>query len=168
MTRPFLAATLAVTVTGLVVAAENSALAATTAPDTSITDGGDQIVFRVSQANLGPGYTWGNGVLHFGGIDYAIRVEGGGAPAIGYSSACAQGVVTGLSNPDQLDSTFWAVNTEATAGSGRGAMALQNSKGVELHLSTKSTGARLSAAAERLRFRIIGPSQKTFASSRCS
>lgn len=173
LTRQFLAATMMITVTGFGIVPAKVALAASVPAETTDTvapsaDSADQIVFRITQANLGPGYTWGNGVLHFKNTDYAIRVAGGGAPAIGYSNACVQGSVTGLANVEDFDSTFWAVNTEASAGSGTGSMALQNHRGTELHLNVKSHGVRLSAAAERLRFHILGPAQKSFDSQRCS
>lgn len=173
MTRQFLAATMMITVTGFGIVPAKVALAASAPAETAgmvaaSADSADQIVFRITQANLGPGYTWGNGVLHFKDTDYAIRVEGGGAPAIGYSNACVQGAVTGLANVEDFDSTFWAINTEASAGSGTGSMALQNHRGTELHLNVKSRGVRLSAAAERLRFHVLGPAQKSFDSQRCS
>lgn len=178
LTRHFLAATMIITVTGFGIVPAKAAQATSTpaesadkvATDTVApnADSTDQIVFRITQANLGPGYTWGNGVLHFKNTDYAIRVAGGGAPAIGYSNACVQGSVTGLANVEDFDSTFWAINTEASAGSGTGSMALQNHRGTELHLNVKSHGVRLSAAAERLRFHVLGPAQKSFDSQRCS
>lgn len=168
MTRSFLAATFAITVSGLTTLADSSAFANPLPTDTAAKENSDQIVFRISQVNVGPGYTWGNGILSIGGEDYAIRVEGGGAPAIGYSKACAHGEVTGLSSADQLDSTFWAVHTEATAGGGTGSLVMQNSRGVELHLKTKTSGARLSAAAERLRFHVLGPSKTKIAAAACS
>ncbi|AQS84254.1 MAG: hypothetical protein ABF876_16765 [Acetobacter aceti] len=173
MTRQFLAATMMITVTGFAVVPEKVALAASAAVETTGTvaptaGSEDQIVFRITQANLGPGYTWGSGVLHFKGVDYDIHVAGGGAPAIGYSNACVQGSVNGLANIEDFDSTFWAVNAEAAAGSGTGTMVLQNHRETELHLSVKSRGVRLSAAAERLRFTVVGPAKKSFISQRCS
>lgn len=128
----------------------------------------DHISFSLRQANLGAGYAWGRGVLHFKGADYAIRVNGGGGPAIGYSNACVEGTVSNLASADDLDSTFWAVNTEATAGSGRGMMTLQNGRGAELHLTSRTKGVRLSAEAARLRFHLLGPSPEPYDKGRCS
>lgn len=178
LTRNLLAVTFALTVTGMTVAAEDRAFAVTP-PSHGVSshdspargdagqEGDARIAFHLSQANLGPGYSWGNGVLSFGGKEYAIRVEGGGAMALGYSTGCAHGAVTGLADAEQLDSTFWAVHAEATAGHGDGDIALQNSQGVEIHLTTRNQGARLAAAVERLRFRVLGPSKQSFASIDC-
>ncbi|MDG6094284.1 hypothetical protein LOC54_04025 [Acetobacter sp. AN02] len=127
----------------------------------------DGIVFRLSSASLGPGYSWGQGVLHYKGTDYAVSVSGGGAPAVGYSTICARGTVQDLPSVTHIDSTFWAVDAEATAGSGVGVMAMQNAEGAELHLSLTSNGVRLAAEAARLRFRLLGKSPKSFASFPC-
>ncbi|WP_264805696.1 hypothetical protein [Acetobacter estunensis] len=172
LTRQFLAATVAITVSGLAGLADTTALAATPGAQDAgstlaSTDSEDKLVFNIRQANLGPGYAWGRGLLHYRGKDYDIRVEGGGGPAIGYSSACAEGTISDLGSLDKFDTTFWAVASEATAGSGIGRMALQNSDGTEIHLQVKSHGARLAAAAARLRFHVLGPSKTTFAASRC-
>ncbi|MBO1359127.1 hypothetical protein J2D73_04860 [Acetobacter sacchari] len=128
----------------------------------------DRLVFQVHSANLGPGYAWGQGILHYKGADYRISVSGGGAPALGYSKSCAEGSVANLGSVNDFDSTFWAVDAEATAGGGSGAMALENAKGVELRLTTHTHGVRLSAEASRLRFRVLGKSTEGVSSVGCS
>lgn len=127
----------------------------------------DKLSFQMQEISFGPGYAWGRGILHYRGVDYQISVSGGGAPAIGYSSLCANGTVSNLAVVDDFDSTFWAVGAEATAGSGSGAMALENGKGVEIRLSTSTQGVKLSAETSRLRFRLIGRSSESYDRARC-
>lgn len=174
--RQTLAVTFALTVSGLVtisspvfaaVQSEGSSSASSQSAAGSAVTTTDRLVFRLREASLGPGYGWGDGVLHYKGRDYAVRVTGGGGPAIGYSHSCAEGSVDNLGSVDDFDSTFWSVGAEATAGSGIGTMALQNGRGVELHLSTRTSGARLSAETARYRFRILGPAKQSFESSHC-
>ncbi|MBB3882828.1 hypothetical protein [Acetobacter oeni] len=173
MSRQTLTVTAALAVSGLMTVAPAFAAVAVQQPASS--RGGDaaeattidRLVFRLQEASLGPGYGWGNGVLHYKGKDYDVRVTGGGGPAIGYSHSCAEGSVSNLGSVDDFDSTFWSVGAEATAGSGIGTMALQNGRGVELHLSTRTSGARLSAETARYRFRILGPAKQSYESMRC-
>ncbi|NHN85668.1 hypothetical protein GOB93_13600 [Acetobacter musti] len=174
--RPMLAAAFSLTVSGLVtnpspvfaaVQGGTTILAVSQSAADTGTASADRLVFRLQEASLGPGYGWGTGVLHYKGQDYAVKVSGGGGPAIGYSHSCAEGSVNNLGSVDDFDSTFWSVGAEATAGSGAGTMALQNGRGVELHLSTRTSGARLSAETARYRFRVLGPAKTSFESSRC-
>lgn len=108
------------------------------------TDG--TITLTAKAADVGVGWTWGNGVLHWRGHTYPFSVKGLDIAAVGYSSVTAHGVVHNLKRLQDFDGTYAASTGEATVNKGIQGQALINSNGVRIEISGATKGARLSGA----------------------
>ena len=108
------------------------------------TDG--TITLTAKSADVGVGWTWGNGVLHWHGHNYPFSVKGLNIAAVGYSSVTAHGVVHNLKHLHDFDGTYAASTGEATVDRGIQGQALVNSNGVQIEISGATKGARLSGA----------------------
>ncbi len=106
------------------------------------------VTITAKAADVGIGFTWGNGVLRYKGHDYHFTVKGVDVAAVGYSSVVGHGRVYGLKRLKDFDGTYGAVNGEATLGNGIGGRFLKNGNGVELRIDDVSKGARLSGAGQ--------------------
>jgi hypothetical protein len=116
-----------------------AASAAAAAPDATIHFGGGSVAFLAS-------INWGGGTLHFHGRSIPLRVSGIGVGAIGADRFSAEGEVYHLRHAHDIEGTYSALNTSATAGTGEGEIDMQNEHGVEIHAHTTSAGLKLSLA----------------------
>ncbi|MXV36051.1 MULTISPECIES: hypothetical protein [unclassified Saccharibacter] len=112
------------------------------------------VSFETHSADLGVGYTWGEGKLTYGHHTYRFKIKGGNAVSLGYSSLKAEGEVYNLKHLRDFDGAYGAVTAEATMSKGVGASLLKNSNGVRLKLTSKATGARLAAGLQGVNFEI--------------
>jgi len=110
------------------------------------TDG--TITLRAKSADVGVGWTWGDGVLHWHGHTYPFTVKGLNVAAVGYSSVVAHGTVHNLKNLHDFDGTYASSTGEATAGQGIAGQALTNANGVRIGINGPTKGARLSGSAD--------------------
>jgi len=145
---PFAAATLFT-----IAAAAPVAQVAQAADDALGTPDG-KVVLTVKSADVGVGYTWGEGTLKFAHHTYHFTVKGGTIAAVGYSKVVGRGTVYNLKHVHDFDGTYAAVNGEATAGQGLGGQVLKNGNGVALKIETVANGARLAAAAQGIELTI--------------
>ncbi|MBS4074358.1 hypothetical protein KGY14_04035 [Ameyamaea chiangmaiensis] len=113
-----------------------------------------KVTLTVKSADVGVGYTWGEGTLRYGHHTYHFTVKGGTIAAVGYSKVIGTGTVYNLSHLRDFDGTYAAVNGEATAGDGLGGQVLKNGNGVAIKIETVSKGARLAAAAQGIELTI--------------
>jgi hypothetical protein len=88
----------------------------------------------------------GSGTLTYQGKTYPLKVSGLGVGTIGVSSFTADGTVTGLTRPQDIEGTYGAVTASATAGVGAGGIDMKNDKGVEIQAHTSSVGLKLTLA----------------------
>ncbi len=110
------------------------------------TDG--TITFRAKSADVGVGWTWGDGTLHWRGHSYPFTVKGLNVAAVGYSSVVAHGTVRNLKNLHDFDGTYAASTGEATVGKGLAGEGLINGNGVRIAINGSTKGARLSGSAD--------------------
>ncbi|ACI50047.1 conserved hypothetical protein [Gluconacetobacter diazotrophicus PA1 5] len=101
-------------------------------------------------ADVGVGWTWGNGTLTYGHHTYHFTVKGGSIAAVGYSSVVSTGTVYNLKHLHDFDGTYVAANGEATLGNGVGGTLMHNGNNVTIRIETLSKGARLAGAAQGL------------------
>jgi hypothetical protein len=101
-------------------------------------------------ADIGVGWTWGNGTLTYGHHTYHFTVKGGSIAAVGYSTVSGTGTVYNLKHLHDFDGTYASGNGEATLGNGVGGLLMHNGNGVTLRIDTISKGARLAGAAQGL------------------
>lgn len=106
------------------------------------------VTITAKAADVGVGFTWGNGVLRYKGHDYHFTVKGVDVAAVGFSTVVGHGRVYKLNHLHDFDGTYGAVNGEATLGNGVGGRYLKNGKGVELRIDDVTKGARLSGAGQ--------------------
>ena len=112
------------------------ASSAAMAQDATIHFGGGSIAFIGS-------VQWGGGSLHYHGRRVPLKVTGIGIGAIGADKFSAEGAVYHLHD---INGTYSALNTNATAGAGAGEIDMQNEHGVEIRAHSTSAGLNLSLA----------------------
>lgn len=113
------------------------------------------VAFHTHSADLGVGYTWGEGTLSYGGRSYPFTIKGAAAAAIGYSSGMSVGKVYNLQRVEDFAGTFWALTGEATVGRGVSGVLMENDNGVRVRLDYTRSGARFAASPERLTVRLV-------------
>ncbi len=106
------------------------------------------VTITAKAADIGVGYTWGNGVLRYKGHDYHFNVKGVDIAAVGFSTIVGHGRVYNLKHLHDFDGTYGAADGEATLGNGIGGRYLKNGNGVELRIDDVTKGARLSGAGQ--------------------
>ncbi len=104
---------------------------------------------------MGVGYTWGNGVLTYGGHRYRFSVKGVTVADVGFSRIVGHGRVYNLHRLQDFNGTYGAATGEATLGNGLGGQYLKNGQGVELRVDDVTKGARLSGSADGIQLEII-------------
>jgi hypothetical protein len=104
------------------------------------------------QVALGIGWSWGKGVLSFKGKEYPFKVEGISVGDVGITKAEATGKVYNLKKLEDFDGKYLSGAAAATLGLGAGATAMQNDKGVVVHLLPKTKGVNLKLAGEGVKF----------------
>jgi len=103
-------------------------------------------------ADVGVGYTWGDGTLTYGAHKYHFKVTGGDVAAVGYSTMKANGVVYDLKHLHDFDGTYGAVSGEATLNKGLSDSLLANTNKVRIRITSATEGARLAGGAQGLTF----------------
>ncbi|RFD19105.1 hypothetical protein DY926_12885 [Komagataeibacter melaceti] len=121
------------------------------AADSSLGTPSGHVTMKFKSLDIGVGHTWGTGRLVFKNHTYRFKIEGGSVAAVGFSNVEAQGTVYNLTNIKDFEGSYASVNGEVTAGTGIGAVLLNNSAGVRIQLDTSSTGGRLAAAAQGMK-----------------
>lgn len=112
------------------------------------------ITIHAKSADLGVGWSWGNGILHWHGHSYPFTVKGLNVAAVGYSAVDAHGVVRNLSRLHDFDGTYAASTGEATVNRGVEGQALVNGNGVQIDISGTTKGARLSGSVDGIQLRL--------------
>ncbi|AOX17581.1 hypothetical protein [Kozakia baliensis] len=135
------------------VAATGVASPAVAAPDALGTPVG-RITLTAKSADVGIGYTWGDGTLTYGHRTYHFKVSGGNIAAVGYSKLEATGTVYNLKNLHDFDGGYGALNGDATLDRGIGGAVLSNSNGVKIKFTSATRGAHLAAGGQGLSFKL--------------
>ncbi len=106
------------------------------------------ITLSAKGAAVGVGYTWGDGILHFGGHSYPFTVNGVTIADVGFSRVSGRGRVYNLHKLQDFSGTYGGLTGQATAGNGIGGQLLQNANGVQIRVDQVSRGARLQGSAD--------------------
>lgn len=110
------------------------------------------IHFKTHSADLGIGYTWGEGTLAYRGKMHHFSISGGNVAALGFASIDAKGDVFNLKHLHDFDGEYGSVAGDATVDEGVGGALVSNSNGVHLKITTSNRGARLAAGLQGLKF----------------
>jgi len=133
-------------------AAALSALPAAAQQDPLRSDRPVGTIYLTAQgAAAGVGYTWGDGILHFGGKRYRFTVNGITVADVGYSKISGHGRVYNLHRLQDFSGTYVAATGEATVGNGIGGEVLRNGNGVEIRIDEVTKGARLQGSADGIK-----------------
>ncbi len=119
-----------------------------------------EVTFKTRSADLGVGYTWGNGVLTYGGHEYPFEVSGASAAAVGFSSGNSVGKVYNLQRLEDFVGTYWSLSGETTVGKGVAGHLMENDSGVRIRLDEIRTGGRFAASPSRLTIRFAPAAKK--------
>ncbi len=106
------------------------------------------ITLSAQGAAVGVGYTWGDGVLRYGGRSHHFTVKGVTVADVGYSKITGHGRVYNLKRLQDFSGTYAAATGEATLVNGIGGQVLRNDKGVEIRVDQITRGARLQGSAD--------------------
>jgi hypothetical protein len=131
--------TFARTFAAAVILAAALAAPAVAAPDATISFHGGSAAFIF-------GGRWGSGTLRYHGRNYALQVGGLSVGAIGVSSYNASGEVYNLHRVGDIEGTYAAIDVSATAGRGAGILDMKDGAGVEIRVTSSSSGLKLSLA----------------------
>ena len=106
------------------------------------------VTIQAKSADVGVGYTWGDGVLRFHGHSYPFEVKGVNVAAVGFSTVVGRGRVYNLRKVSDFTGTYASSTGEVTADRGIGGQVLVNNAGVQIRLDNVTRGARLSGSAD--------------------
>ena len=121
------------------------------AEESSLGTPSGEVTMKFKSLDVGVGHTWGTGKLVFQHHTYRFKIEGGSLAAVGYANIKGHGTVYNLNRVKDFEGSYAAVNGDVTAGTGVGAVLLNNPAGVRIRLDTSSTGGRLAAAAQGMK-----------------
>jgi hypothetical protein len=106
------------------------------------------ITFSGTGVAAGAGYTWGDGVLHFGGHDYRFNLNGLSVVDAGIPRIQGAGDVYNLQRLKDFSGNYLAA--AGTVAGGADVAVLENERGVRLYLRSTTQGLRLSLIAVAL------------------
>ncbi len=139
------------------VAAAVSAATPALAADPGIHSAPDaRITIYAKSANLGVGWSWGGGVLHYEGHTYHFSISGLNVAAVGYSTLTGHGRIYNLHHLHDFDGTYYQSHGEVTAGSGIGGSLYVNGNGVQIRVDDVTHGAQLAGSASGIEFHLKG------------
>jgi len=96
----------------------------------------------------GIGWTWGEGVLTYEGVDHNFEIQGLSVADVGISKLSASGLVNNMNSLEEFNGTYYGVKGGVTIAGGKGAIALKNNHGVVLELNSTSQGLKFELAAQ--------------------
>ena len=142
---------LAALAAGISLAAMTGAQAADPGVDSSPVG---RVVIHAKSANVGVGWSWGDGTLYYRHHRYAFSISGLNVAAVGFSEVTGHGRVYHLHNLHDFDGTYAESHGEATLGSGIGGSALINGNGVQLRIDDVTRGAQLAGATSGIEIKL--------------
>ena len=116
---------------------------ATTAANAQSDAPSGKVSIETTSIAAGMGLSWGHGKLSFNGREYRFSIDGVTIIDFGMSKSSAVGEVYNLTDMAKFEGNYVAAEANFTLGGGMGGVALRNSNGVIMHLSSVSQGARL-------------------------
>ena len=142
---------LAAFATAAVMLSATGALAADPGVHTPV-DG--RVVIHAKSANVGVGWSWGDGTLIYHHHRYPFSVQGLNVAAVGFSTVTGYGRVYNLHNLHDFDGTYAESHGEATLGTGIGGSVLINGNGVQLRVDDVTKGAQLAGSTSGIELKL--------------
>ena len=104
--------------------------------------------------DVGVGYQWGEGTLHYQGSDYAFSVSGLNVLAVGGAKIAAAGEVYHLSNPEDFAGNYSGVAAGATLVEGASTGVMQNHTGVVIRVREQTSGVDLKLSGNTMEVKL--------------
>ncbi len=102
-----------------------------------------KVSMETTSVGAGIGLSWGNGKVSFNDRNYYFTVEGVTFLDFVIGKTSAAGEVYNLTDIADFEGNYVAAEASFALGGGIGGVSLRNSKGVVMHLTSASQGARL-------------------------
>ncbi len=113
------------------------------------------VKMKMKSVAIGIGVEWGKGTLTmYDGTSHEFKINGLTLVDVGVSSVEATGEVYHLVEAKDLEGVFWSGEAGAVLVGGGSALAMKNGNGVVIKLKSTQKGARLTLAAEGLKFKL--------------
>ena len=106
------------------------------------------VSFSGKAAAVGVALTSGQGMLHFHGRDYPLKLQGLGLLGVGGSSFEGTGEVYHLTKVEDFGGSYAAATAAAALDQGELVTTMQNQHGVVMRIKSTTKGAELKAALE--------------------
>ena len=113
-----------------------------------------RVIIHAKSANVGVGWSWGEGTLIYHHHHYPFSVQGLNVAAVGFSTVTGHGRVYNLHNLHDFDGTYAQSHGEATLGTGIGGSALINGNGVQIRIDDVTKGAQLAGATSGIELKL--------------
>jgi len=113
-----------------------------------------QVTLELQGVGALVGVSWGNGVLHFKGKKYSIRVEGLSVGDLGYAKISARGKVYNMKHHLDITGTYAAAGAGVALAGGVAGLAMKNERGVVIDLSATQAGVKLNLGPQGLTIRM--------------
>jgi hypothetical protein len=95
----------------------------------------------------GIGFSWGHGILNFGGQPHAFKISGVSIVDVGATGISASGTVYNLKNLADFNGNYVAMAAGMTLAGGGSATYLKNEHGVVIKLRSTEAGLRFNLSA---------------------
>lgn len=105
------------------------------------------VTIHAKSANVGVGWSWGDGTLNYNHHRYAFSIKGLNIAAVGFSEITGHGRVYNLKHLHDFDGTYYESHGEATLGKGVGGTLLVNGSGVQIRVDDVTRGAQLAGSS---------------------
>jgi hypothetical protein len=109
------------------------------------------LTLEAKSVAAGVGWTWGSGVLDYGGRKHRFKVEGLAVNAAGVERVEAKGYVYHLKRLSDFPGNYTAVEASGAAGAGAGIATMRNQNGVRITLHSTSQGVAAQAGPESMK-----------------
>ena len=127
---------------------------ATTAANAQSDAPSGKVSIETTSIAAGIGLSWGHGTLNFNGREYRFSIDGVTLIDFGISKSSAVGEVYNLTDMAKFEGNYVAAEASFALGGGMGGVALRNSNGVIMHLSSVSQGARLQLGSSGMNIKL--------------
>ena len=113
------------------------------------------VEIKSTSVGAGLGINWGQGTLTKDGMNYAFKLNGLKALAVGVGSVHATGNVYHLEDPEKLAGTYRAYEGSIAVIGGVGGVNMRNEHGVVMRLSSKTWGLDFQQAGGKVTVELL-------------
>jgi hypothetical protein len=109
-----------------------------------------RVSIEITGVAAGIGFSWGSGVLTYGGQNYSFRVDGLSVGDVGIAKVTAIGRVYNLKRVSDFGGNYAAIGAGAAVAGGAAALTMQNQRGVVMDLTATQAGVKFNLGPQGL------------------